>query len=207
MKIKTAPLGQLGANFYIVYSEDQKEIFAVDPGDCPDIIKQLISDTGCELKYIILTHAHVDHIGALDELKKTFNAPVVICSSEADSLNNEELNLCSPFGASSPKTKADITVCHGDTIPFGSKEIKFLHTPGHTVGSMCICYEDAVFTGDTLFNLSIGRCDFPGGNFDDIIASIKNKLYTLPGSTTVYPGHGDASTIDYEKNNNPFVRG
>lgn len=206
MNIKSAPLGSMGANFYLVCDEDTKDIFVVDPGDESDIAIEMIKEASGNLKYIILTHAHVDHIGALDDIKNEFDAKIVICNEEEKALNNGDINLCSAFGEASPISKADILVSDGDALPFGKSEIKFLHTPGHTKGSMCILAEGALFSGDTIFRLSVGRCDFPGGSFDELQSSIKSKIYTLPDDTMIYPGHNSPTTVGYEKENNPFVR-
>ena len=203
--VKSAPLGELGANFYMVTDDTTNEMFVVDPGASGHLALQLAEGIGANLKYIIITHAHVDHIGALDELKEKFNAQVVIHKYDAAALNNSQTNLCTLLGASSPSTRADVQVEDGDTLPFGDGNIKFIHTPGHTVGSMCILCNDMLFSGDTLFECSVGRTDFPGGSFNDLRCSIQNKLYTLPKETKVFPGHGNNTTIEYEKNNNPFV--
>jgi len=207
MEIKTAPLGNMAANFYIVTDEVTNEMFVVDPGDCPEIACDLIKSTGMSLKYIFITHAHADHIGALDALKNQFDAPVVIYSDEADALNDTNATLCNVFSFPAPITKADIKVTEQSCLPFGNTKITFIHTPGHTKGSMCIKLDNVLFSGDTLFELSVGRCDFPGGDFFEIENSIKNKLYSLPPETKVYPGHGNPTTVGFEKENNPFVRG
>ncbi len=205
MTIKTAPLGELGANFYMITDEDTGEMLVIDPGAMPDTAISLIEDSGAMLKYIIITHAHTDHIGALDKVKGKFDAPVVIHRDDAAALNDPNLNLCGAFGFSSPVTHADIIVEDGTALPFGNTKIKFIHTPGHTRGSMCVLLDGSLFSGDTLFECSIGRTDFPGGSFAQIQQSIQNKIYTLNPSTVVYPGHGNPTTVEYEKNNNPFV--
>lgn len=206
MTFEILPLGNMAANCYIIKDEND-EIMVIDPGGDSEVLIGKLRKLGGNIKYIILTHAHVDHIGALDDLKKEFGGSVVLHALEEKALNDSEINLCVYFGAESPVTKADIKVDCADTLPFGNSIIKFIHTPGHTIGSMCIQYKNFLFSGDTLFNLSIGRTDFPGGNFDDITKSIKNKIYTLKGETIIYPGHGDKTTVSYEKENNPFVRG
>ena len=207
MKIKYAPLGQLGANFYIVTDETANEMFVVDPGDCADVIKELINDTGATLKYIVLTHAHTDHIGALDDIKKAFDVPIVIHRDEADRLNDGASNLCPAFGQKSPSAKADICVNDGETLNVGKSTIRFLHTPGHTPGSMCVLFDDKLISGDTIFYTSIGRTDLPGGSYEALCTSIKKKIYTLNPGTVIYPGHGETTTVGYEIMYNPFVKG
>ncbi len=207
MKIKYAPLGQLGANFYMVTDEATNEMFVVDPGDCADIIIELINNTDATLKYIILTHAHTDHIGALDEVKKAFDVPIVIHREEADRLNDGDSNLCPVFAQKSPSAKADICVADGDTLNVGKSIIRFLHTPGHTPGSMCILFDDKLISGDTIFYSSVGRTDFPGGSFESLCNSIKDKIYTLNPDTIIYPGHGETTTVGYEIMYNPFIKG
>ncbi len=205
MTIKTAPLGELGANFYMVTDEATNEMFVVDPGANPALAVRMVEDSGADLKYIILTHAHVDHIGALDKVKERFDVPVIIHEDDAKALNDSNTNLCAAFGSHSPVTKADLIVKDGQTLPFGNDCIRIIHTPGHTRGSICVLYEDTLFSGDTLFECSVGRTDFPGGSFNILRHSIQSKLYTLSESTIVYPGHGNRTTIEFEKNNNPFV--
>jgi len=207
MIIKTAPLGDLGANFYMLVDEASSEMLVVDPGARCDIIEKMIVDSGYTLRYIVLTHAHVDHIGALDDLKAKYDVPVVIHKDDASALNDDSLSLCSALRVPVPKTKADMEVTENDTLTLGETCIKFIHTPGYTKGSMCILAENILITGDTLFQLSVGRTDFPGGSFKELESSIIDKLYSLPKDTKVYPGHGNSTTILYESQNNPFVRG
>lgn len=205
MTIKAAPLGAFAANFYLVTDEKTNEAFAVDPGAQPEIAAQLIRESKANLRYIFITHAHADHIGALDSIKSEFGAMVVTGKYDAAALNDDALNLCQSFGISSPQTRADILAEDGDKLPFGSGEIKIIHTPGHTRGSICILTEEFLISGDTLFEMSVGRTDFPGGSSDELISSIREKLFTLDGSLKVYPGHGNPTTIEFERNNNPFV--
>lgn len=205
MNIKCTPLGQLGANFCLVTDDESRQCFVADPGAEPNKAAKIIEESGYELKYIIITHAHADHICALDELKRKYGVPVVINKNDAKSLNDANWNLCNAFGLKSPETKADITVEDNDVLPFGNSEIKFIHTPGHTKGSMCILADEFLISGDTLFCASVGRTDFMGGDYNALVHSIKDKLFALDENTKVYPGHGEATTILFEKHNNPYI--
>ena len=198
MKISFSPLGQLGANFYLVSDEVTGETMAIDPGAEADVAIELTKQSGGTLKYIVLTHAHIDHIGALDAMKNEFSVPVVIGKEEAISLNDNSMNLCCAFGAKSPSTHADILVSDGDTLMLGHNRVEFIHTPGHTKGGICILCNNMLISGDTIFRMSVGRTDFPGGSFAQLQSSIKNKIYTLQPDTVIYPGHGESTTVEYE---------
>ena len=205
MEIKRLVLGALGTNCYIIFNKKSKEAAVFDPADNAAKIYETIKESGAELKYIIITHAHCDHICALDELQEMTGAKVCIGKAEADALNNTYLSLCTHFGVEAPKTKADIMIKDGDELKLGDEAIKFLHTPGHTRGGICAVTDSLVISGDTLFLESVGRCDFPGGSMAELVSSIKNKLFLLPDDTRVYPGHGDITSIGHEKNNNPYI--
>lgn len=206
MKIEKLILGPLQTNCYILYDSQTKEAFLIDPGASFELIKKKIDTLSLKVKYIILTHAHCDHIGALDEAKQEFNAKVCIGTKDLDALSDSTLNLCSVFALPSPKSEADILLKDGDKLFLADKAIEVIETPGHTLGCISLLSGDFLISGDTLFFESVGRTDFPGGSFSMLNSSIKEKLFTLPQSTKVYPGHGESTTIEHEISNNPFVR-
>lgn len=206
MQIKKLVVGALDTNCYLIYSENTKNGAIIDPAGDADKLIEKIKTLDINIKYIILTHAHIDHILALDKVCEYTNAPVVIHADDSNSLNNDAFNLAVYFHTKSPDAKADITVKNGDILKIDDNELKFIHTPGHTKGSMCILIDDILISGDTLFNTSIGRTDYYGGSFDKIKKSIKERLFVLDDNTRVYPGHGEETTIGYEIENNPFVR-
>lgn len=206
MNIKSFVLGSLGTNCYIVYNEKSKEAAIFDPADNGEKIADEIKKDGLNLKYIIITHAHCDHIMALDYVKEKFpNSKICIGKYDAPALNDDYLSLCVYFGMKAPISKADVLIEDGDCFNLGNESLKFLHTPGHTKGGICAFTDDFVISGDTIFFESVGRCDFPGGNMKELIESIKEKLFSLPDNFIVYPGHNEASTILHEKKNNPYI--
>lgn len=206
MQIIKLTLGALDTNCYILYDPETKEAAVIDPADEDVKIIDTIKNYNLKVKYIIVTHAHIDHILALDKVSQYTNASLVIHSDDKDALNNDVFNLATFFNAKSPSKKADILVKNGDVLHLGENNLKIIHTPGHNRGSMCIHVDDILISGDTLFNQSIGRTDYYGGNFDTLINSIKKRLFVLDDNTKVYPGHGCETTIGYEINNNPFIR-
>lgn len=205
MKIIRHVAGALGVNCYIVYSEEAREAIVVDPGGDANGILRIIEEKDLKVKYIVLTHGHGDHIGAVKDLKEELKAPVLIHEADGEMLEdaNKNLSVMMPMGA--VEIKADGLLKDGDIIEFGGIEGEIIHTPGHTPGSICIKLDDYLISGDTLFKSSVGRTDFPGGSFDEIIKSIKEKLLVLGDYVQVLPGHGEASTIQYEKFYNPFL--
>ena len=206
MNIERLVLGGLGTNCYIVYDDKTKEAAIFDPADNGERIADEIKKEGLNLKYIIITHAHCDHIIALDYVKEEFpNSKICIGKHEAEALNDDYLSLCVHFGVKAPLKKADILISEGDVLYLGSESLKFLHTPGHTKGGMCAFTDEFVISGDTLFFESVGRCDFPGGSMKELVDSIKDKLFNLPETMAVYPGHGDRTSIGHEKRNNPYI--
>lgn len=206
MEIKSMPVGPMGANCYIVSCSETKETAVIDPGGDAGKILRHLQNSGLKLKYIINTHGHIDHIEANEELRDKTGAKLLIHEQEAQLLEDSNLNLSAFMGAPITQKPADQLLREGDEIVLGEVKLKVLHTPGHTKGGISLVTEGAVFTGDTLFAGSIGRTDFPGGSFDEIIDSIKRKLLVLPDNMQVYPGHMGTSTIAQEKKYNPFLR-
>ena len=206
MKINKYLTGIITVNTYLVYDEDTKKGFIVDPGAyCPQLTKDAKNE-GVDIKYIILTHGHGDHIGGVAEHLKDFpDAKVVAYEDEAEMLANPELNLSKDCCRREISMSADIYVKDRETMKVGNMELTFIHTPGHTKGGMSIYTDGYLFSGDTLFRMSIGRTDFYGGDFREIINSIKDRLFLFPDDTVVLPGHMGSTTIGDEKRGNPFV--
>jgi glyoxylase-like metal-dependent hydrolase (beta-lactamase superfamily II) len=199
-------LGSFGSNCYIVGDEVSKEGMIIDPGDeGSEIIKQ-VKALGLSIKIIVLTHSHIDHIGGLAEVKKATGAEIAIHETEAPFLLKQpwRMDFMPP---TPPSPSAGRLLKEGDTVTVGKLKFKVLHTPGHTIGGICLSGDGVVFTGDTLFNFSVGRADFPGSDYGQEMNSIRNKLMVLPDNTKVYPGHGPASTIGTERRGNPFLNG
>lgn len=205
MKIKSLGTGELMVNTYYVADEMAKKGFIVDPGGYSEILTDAIRKDDISIEYIILTHGHSDHIGGVKEFMRIFpRAKLVAAEAEAPMLEDPVKNMSSTLGRGVALT-ADISVKEGDILKVGGLELKFVMTPGHTPGGMCILVGGAVFSGDTLFHSSIGRTDFPGGSFEQLKNSVHQKLFVLPDDTDVYPGHMGPTTIGFEKRNNPFV--
>lgn len=205
MIIKRFIAGRLENNIYLVADEKSSEAVLIDATqDLPEIQKA-VKDLGVKVKYILLTHGHFDHIFGLNSLKKSLNAPAVICKDDlviSDNIN-EFTRL---FGLpDSVPPKYDMYIKDGDEILLGSYKIKVIHTPGHTEGGVCYLVDGKLFSGDTLFRGSVGRTDLFGGNFGKLSDSIKNKLFKLDDKIEVFPGHGDMTTIGFEKKYNEII--
>lgn len=209
MRIITMPVGELAANCYIVYCKNTKKAVVIDPGAEGQSILNRIQYEGVKVEYILLTHGHFDHIGAVKFLKEQLGAFVAIHSGDAQALTDASRNLSTFMGEHSVQVPADVLLKEGDVLDVGDIKMKVLHTPGHSEGSACFMADSpikVVFTGDMLFQGSIGRSDFPGGSYDQLISSIRDKLLVLDDDYTVYPGHGLKSTIGAERIANPFIR-
>jgi hydroxyacylglutathione hydrolase len=205
-------LGMFQTNCYVL-SPSSKEHGAgaliIDPGQWPDKAIAFIKENGLTPQKVVLTHAHADHIMGLHEVRKKWpNIPILIHPAEKEFLTNPVLNLSAGFGEPFTAPEATGFLNQGDTLPLAGQEFQIFHTPGHSPGSICLYMpaQRTIIAGDVLFRGSIGRTDFPGGSFDTLANSIRQKLYTLPDDTIVYPGHGPETTTGYEKKNNGFVR-
>jgi len=188
-----------------VGSESSREGVIIDPADEAKVILKSVRDLALDIKFILLTHGHFDHIGALKEVKEAIGAEVAM--HKDDAMHLQEYSLAGEqFGLSYPVPSApDRLLQDGDSIDVGDLHFSVLHTPGHTPGGICILVDGVVFSGDTLFNYGIGRCDLPGGSYSQLMDSIRTKLMTLPDETIVYPGHGATTTIGTERQGNPFL--
>lgn len=201
------PVGMMDSNCYLVGCEETKEGAVIDPGADPKKILKKIDELGLKIKYIILTHGHVDHVGGLAAVQEATNAKVLIHSEDASMLTDSRRNLSLYVGPGLTFKKADQLLEDGDKIKVGNITLDVIHTPGHTRGGISLkCDPDILVTGDTLFAGSVGRSDFPGGSHSQLITSIKSRLLGFPPETRVFPGHGPESTIAQEKRYNPFLR-
>lgn len=206
MIIRSMPVGPLQANCYIVGCEQTRQAVVIDPGGDADRILNALAKDKLTLSAIIDTHGHFDHIGANQPLQAATGAQLMIHKLDAPMLD-EMVGSAAAWGLKvEPSPKAGRFLEEGDLIECGNIQLEVLHTPGHTPGGISLYAREAgaVFVGDTLFSGSIGRTDFPGGNYDTLISSIQNKLFSLPDGTQVYTGHMEPTTIGKEKKFNPF---
>jgi len=204
MILETLPLGDYQANCYLYASPKTQNGFIIDPGGEADVILEQVKKLNLNIEAIILTHGHPDHSDASLQVKAKINVPIWLHGDAASDLNNRLLYAM--LGFCSTNISPDRLLHDGDILGESDEKLKVLHTPGHTLGCICLLGTGVVFTGDTLFNTSIGRTDMHGGNPYTILNSIQTKLMTLPDETIVYPGHGSSSTIGNERLKNPFLR-
>jgi glyoxylase-like metal-dependent hydrolase (beta-lactamase superfamily II) len=198
-------VGPFAANCYLVACERTKEAVIIDPGaEARHIVGQVAKD-GVQVRYIINTHGHVDHVGANEEVRQALGVPILIHEQDAGMCKKPHASL-SAFVGKMKLAEPDRHLKGGEKITVGDLSFEVIETPGHTRGCITLAAPGALFTGDTLFAGSIGRTDLPGGSFREIISSIKEKLLVFPDDTKVYPGHGPESTIGEEKRYNPFLR-
>jgi hydroxyacylglutathione hydrolase len=204
-------VGHFSIFCYLIGDEETGEGLFIDPADETDsLITEAESKGIKKIKYIVNTHAHIDHVMGNLDMKKRTGAKIIIHKKDTELLVQTPADLLEMFHAK-PSPPPDIQIEDGDGIQVGKVALKVIHTPGHSPGGMCLYANQRVFTGDTLFVGSVGRTDLPGCSWQVLEASVRDKLYTLPGDTIVYPGHNygptPTSTIEHERRHNPFVRG
>ncbi len=205
MIIKNLTVGPIMANCFIVGCENTREAAVIDPGDEPDKILLTLAGLKLKVKYIINTHGHFDHVGGNKKMKDATGADILIHSLDAPMLGYiaKSASAWGMNGEDSPPP--DLMLKDGDEVKFGDITLKVIHTPGHSPGGISLYSDGVVFVGDTLFAGSIGRTDFPGGDFDTLISSIRKKLFVLGDDVRVFTGHGPETTIGAEKRYNPFA--
>jgi hydroxyacylglutathione hydrolase len=207
MILKTLVVGPFASNCYIVGSESGKHGLIIDPGAEAKLILRTVKELGLTISLIVVTHAHIDHVGALAPVKEGTGAKFAIHEAESKGgLGMFSRVVSSVTGGSfSQSPKPDRLLKDGDRIEADGLSFAVLHTPGHSPGGISLYGHGILFSGDTLFNYGIGRTDFPGCSYEQIMDSIRNKLMKLPDDTVVYPGHGPSTTIGEEKRGNPFL--
>jgi hydroxyacylglutathione hydrolase len=206
---KILPVGPLQCNCSIIGDETTHEAMVIDPGDDIEDVLAIIRQNKLEVKQIIITHAHIDHVGGAMKLRAATGAPILLNQNDYALLKLLDVQA-TWLGMEAP---ADVTIeasiADGESLQAGSLKANVIHTPGHTEGSVCLYFpaEKLLIAGDTLFARSIGRTDLPGGSFEKIIRSLKNRVMALPDETVVIPGHGPRTTIGEEREENPFLKG
>ena len=205
LKIGRMMLGVCQTNCYFLYREGTNRVIFVDPADYGEHIYKTMKENGFEVAAILLTHGHFDHIWGCSALRKLSSAPVYAYEGEEDLLLSSDLNVSENAGRACT-VKANTLLKAGETVTIEDMTFTVLATPGHTKGSCCYYFEEAkiLISGDTLFEESVGRTDLPTGSMGTLTRSIAEKLAVLPDDVTVYPGHGDSTTIGHEKKYNPF---
>jgi glyoxylase-like metal-dependent hydrolase (beta-lactamase superfamily II) len=200
--------GPIEENCYVLHREGALEAILIDPGSSPEQLREVMDKAGLKPVLILATHGHFDHVGAAQALAEAYGAPFACHEADVPMLDFLEDQFAFYGMGSTKKPVVSRTLKHGEFIEAAGLKLKVLHTPGHTPGGLCF-YEagsGSLFSGDTLFRRSIGRSDFEGGNHAQLVSSIRSQLLSLPGQTKVYPGHGEASSIAEEKDENGFLQ-
>ncbi len=206
MKIERFVTGIISTNCYLAMNEETRQTVVIDPAACPKKMLEYIQEQELEIVGILLTHGHFDHIMGIDGFLEKFKVPVYVHEAEEETMNDPTLNLSISYTNGYTFSKAQY-LRDGQVLQLAGMEFQVIHTPGHTPGGCCYYVEDAsvLFSGDTLFQCSIGRTDFPNSSTAELVHSVREKLFLLPEETKVYPGHMGETMIGYEKKHNPYV--
>ena len=205
MIIRTLAVGPMQANSYILQCEQTRAAMVIDPGDDSALILSVLDEHELQLKLIVNTHAHIDHIAANSDIKEKTSASLCIHAADADMLVNPQKNLSFFIGRPVSSPAADKLLADGDVLEAGTLSLKVMHTPGHSPGSICLLSDNCIITGDLLFAGGIGRYDFPGSSYEELVKSLR-KVMLLDDDLIIYPGHGPTSTIGEERRTNPFLQ-
>lgn len=207
MRLELYVVGPVQTNCYFVINEETNEMIVVDPGSSGKALAKKAKESGYEPKAIFLTHGHFDHCNGIEDFLSEYDIPVYTYEGERETMENPIYNLSGDMGGEGCSYHVDFYLKDEQELDIAGFHFRVLATPGHTLGGCCFYfpYEDTLFSGDTLFQYSVGRTDFPGGSMSTLVHAIKEKLMVLPEKTTVYPGHGDATTIEFERMNNPYL--
>ncbi|MDL2234817.1 MBL fold metallo-hydrolase [Christensenellaceae bacterium OttesenSCG-928-L17] len=207
LRVETIVCGPLDVNAYVVSMEGAEECFVVDPAAASEVLQYLAREN-LRCTHILLTHGHFDHIGGVADIKKETGATICMHAADADMLTSDARSMAVLANVRLKPVSADCVFTEDETFLAAGIKVRALHTPGHTQG--CVCYicedENILFSGDTLFRLSVGRADFPDSNEELLYTSLVEKLFALQHNYTVYPGHMRSTMLDFEREHNPFLR-
>lgn len=203
MNLKTVTTSSMDENIYLISS--QKGAIIIDPGEMNNEIKDFISENADKEFAILLTHNHFDHIMGANEARNLSKGKIFICEADAEGLHDSSMNLSERFCVVCEDFEADVFLNDGEEFAVGDISVKVIHTPGHSEGSVCYIIGDRMFSGDTLFRLSVGRTDFAGSDRNKQISSLR-RLYSIDGEYEIYPGHGAATRLSFEKQYNPYMK-
>lgn len=206
MKVEKFVTGIISTNCYLVINEDTKQAVVIDPASCPSYLMSHIKSEGLKIEAILLTHGHFDHIMGIDGFLSEFDVPVYVHEEDADAMEDPVLNQSSTYTSGYTFGKARY-LRDRQTLELAGYTFQVIHTPGHTKGGCCyyVASENVLFSGDTLFQNSVGRTDFVNSSTSDLVHSVREKLFLLPDDTMVYPGHMGETKIGHEKKYNPYV--
>ena len=206
MRMKSFTVGPLGVNCYVLQDDFSDAGLVIDPGGNAEELLQYLKQEHISLQTIVNTHGHGDHIGADDRLRQATGARLLIHAADAPMLADARANLSAYMGFTVQAAPADAFLQDGETLQVGHMSFTVLHTPGHSPGGICLFGEGVLFSGDSLFAESIGRCDFPGASETELVAALQKKILPLPDDVKVYPGHGPGPTIGWERQHNPYLQ-